>query len=448
MPTCQEIQTCIDNLTSSSDITEMVILAAETNDVSVNRSIPVAETCDLPDLAANTISVGTVFFVESLCIPVVAGVGCWMTLDNRVLRQDYIAGDIYAWGCASAGQLGNNSTTNRSSPVSVVGGFTDWCQMSAGFQQSLAIRSNGTAWGWGDNGEGRLGDNTAIARSSPVSVVGGFTDWCQISTGQTHSLAVRQNSTAWAWGNGQCGKLGDGTVANKSSPVSVLGGFTDWCQLSGGECHSLGVRQDGTAWAWGSNCCGRLGDNTTVSKSSPVSVVGGFTDWCQISAGSLHSLAVRTNGSAWSWGCGACGLLGDNTVVNKSSPVSVIGGFTDWCQVSGGGCFSLAVRQNGTAWAWGINSSGQLGDNTGTNRSSPVSVVGGFTDWCQISAGGCHSLAVRQNSTAWGWGRNADGQLGDNTGTVRSSPVSVVGGFTDWCGVSAGQASSLGIRKY
>jgi len=124
-----------------------------------------------------------------------------------------------------------------------------------------------------------------------------------------------------------------------------------------------------------------------------------------------------------------------------------VGGFTDWCQVSASRS-SLGVRQNGTAWGWGYNNPGPLGDNTSVSRSSPVSVVGGFTDWCQVSAGGNHSLAARQNGTAWAWGFNSNGQLGDNTATSRLSPVSVVGGFTDWCQVAAGSTHSLGIRKY
>ena len=270
MPTPGEIQTCINNLTSSSDITEMVVLAAQTNDVTVNRSIPVAETCDLPDLVANTISVGTVLFVQSLCIPVVAGIGCWMTLDNpgRIVRQDYAAGEIWSWGCDSAGQLGDNCTIDRSSPVSVVGGYKDWFQVSAGDCFSLAIRTNGTAWAWGCNNFGKLGDNSIVSKSSPVSVVGGFTDWCQISAGNDFSLAVRQNGTAWAWGQNFYGSLGDNTTVSKSSPVSVVGGYTDWCQVSAGYRHSLGLRTNGTAWSWGENRYGRLGDNTTVSRSS------------------------------------------------------------------------------------------------------------------------------------------------------------------------------------
>jgi hypothetical protein len=113
MPTQCEIQTCINNLTSSSDITEMVVLAAETNDVTTNRSIPVANVSSLPDLALCTISVGTVFFVQSLCIPVVAGVGSWYSMDNRVVRQDYAAGEAWAWGNGSSGRLGDNTKIGR-----------------------------------------------------------------------------------------------------------------------------------------------------------------------------------------------------------------------------------------------------------------------------------------------------------------------------------------------
>jgi alpha-tubulin suppressor-like RCC1 family protein len=354
----------------------------------------------------------------------------------------------WAWGFNGQGRLGDNSTTDRSSPVSVVGGFTDWIQVSAGNDHSLAVRANGTAWAWGINTNGRLGDNTIADRSSPVSVVGGFADWIQVSAGREHNLGLRANGTAWAWGNNLNGQLGDNTSTTaRSSPVSVVGGFSDWIQVSAGGGHSLGVRANGAAWAWGFNGQGQLGDNTTTSRSSPVSVVGGFTDWIQVSAGNAHSLGVRANGSAWAWGFNGQGQLGDNTITDRSSPVSVVGGFTDWIQVSAGFSHSLAVRANGTAWAWGLNSNGRLGDNSITSRLSPVSVVGGFTDWIQVSAGRYQSLGVRANGTAWAWGANTNGQLGDNTIATRSSPVSVVGVFTDWIQVSAGNRHSLAIRS-
>ena len=258
------------------------------------------------------------------------------------------------------------------------------------------------------------------------------------------------NNSAWMWGR-NCfftsprGNLGNNSGLNSSSPVSVVGGFTDWSQLSTGSSHSLGMRTNGTAWSWGVNGSGQLGNNTTADKSSPVSVVGGFSDWCQVAAGGSHSAAVRTNGTLWSWGTGSSGQLGTGTYYDRSSPVSVVGGFTDWCQVALGNNNGLAVRTNGTLWGWGYNTQGQLGDNTIVGKLSPVSVIGGFTDWCSISLAG-HSIALRQNGTIWAWGQNSSGQLGNSGTTNVSSPVSVIGGFTDWCQVAAGYGISAGIR--
>jgi alpha-tubulin suppressor-like RCC1 family protein len=351
---------------------------------------------------------------------------------------------IWAWGFNSGGLLGDGTTVNKSSPVSIIGGFTDWCQISAGVNHNLGVRTNGTVWAWGCGTSGRLGDGTTVNKSSPVSVVGGFTDWCQVSAGYFHSLGLRSNGSSWTWGSNTYGALGDNTLVTKSSPVSVVGGFT-WCQVAAGGSHSLAIRNNGTAWAWGRNHRGQLGDGTTVNKSSPVAVVGGFT-WCHIAASRIISVGLRSNGSLWSWGSNNYGQLGDNTTVSKSSPVAVVGGFCDWCQVSTAGYSTLAVRTNGTAWAWGRNGQGQLGDNSITQRNSPVSVVGGFTDWCQVSAGYFHSVGVRTNGTAWAWGCNGLGNLGNGTTVSQRSPILVAGGFTDWCQVSA-HTHNLGIRS-
>jgi alpha-tubulin suppressor-like RCC1 family protein len=428
---------------------EVLQLASVVKDFEQGFVKSVPSLFSLPSASCNK---GRWFFIEES--------NTYRWSDGQSWSEDFsgVGFSADAWGSNLQGRLGDNTTVSKSSPVSVVGGFTDWCQVSAGFAHSLGIRQNGTAWAWGNNLAGRLGDNTIVSKSSPVSVVGGFADWCQASGGGAHSLGLRTNGTIWAWGNNcstpdlvnffPAGQLGDNTVTNRSSPVSVVGGFADWCQVSAGGFHSLGVRTNGTAWFWGYNNCGQLGDNTTVNKSSPVSVLGGFTDWCQVSGGGGHSLGVRTNGTAWAWGSNGPGQLGDNTTVAKSSPVSVVGGFTDWCQVSAGFHHSLGVRTNGTLWSWGCNSTGNLGDNSANNRSSPVSVVGGFTDWCQVSAGTTHSLGVRTNGTAWAWGSNTAGRLGDDTIANKSSPVSVVGDFTNWCQVSGGDAHSLGIRSF
>lgn len=447
-----QLQTAVENAATeaSTDNTSATLyylqLAKAVQALNMGQIRTIDQVSNLPSAAT---SEGWLYFVQADERLYFSDGTVWATIVPVVYSNT-----IYSWGRNSNGALGDNTVTARSSPVSVVGGFTDWCQVSAGAIQpndgfTLAVRTNGTAWAWGVNNCGQLGTNDTTSRSSPVSVVGGFTDWCQVSAGKNpHSLGVRQNGTAWAWGCNNYGQLGDNTTATKSSPVSVVGGFTDWCQISAGGQHALAVRTNGTAWAWGRGAYGRLGTNNTTNRSSPVSVVGGFTDWCQISAGSSQSLAVRQNGTAWAWGYGNQGQLGIGCLVfYPSSPVSVVGGFTDWCQVSVSAQHTLGVRQNGTAWAWGAGNYGRLGDNCTTNRSSPVSVIGGFTNWCQVSAGYRHSLAVRQSGTAWAWGNGDDGRLGDNTTVSKSSPVSVIGGFSDWCQVSGGGTNSLAIRS-
>ena len=363
---------------------------------------------------------------------------------------EVFANVAFGWGANSSGQLGDGTTVSKLSPVSVVGGFTDWCQISGGRFFTMGLRPNGTLWAWGSNSNGQLGTGTTVSTSSPVSVVGGFTDWRQVSASSFHVAALRRDGTIWTWGNNSNGQLGTGTTVSTSSPVSVVGGFTDWCQVSAGQYHTTAIRQNGTLWGWGRNACGQLGDGTTLNRSSPVSVIGGFTDWCQTSAGGAHSLAVRQNGTLWTWGLNGNGRLGDGTTLNRSSPVSVVGGFTDWCQVSAGCNHTLAVRQTGTLWAWGSNLNGQLGTNSTVSASSPVSVIGGFTDWCQVSAGSrYHTIGVRTNGTAWVWGAALGGGfLGDGTSLTRSSPVPIIGGFTDWCQVSAGYQSTAGIRAF
>ena len=387
-------------------------------------------------------AVGTLWFNSSTGV-----IECW-TGSTWIEPPSGVATtpNAWAWGFNGSGELGDNTATSRTSPVSVVGGFTDWVTVSAGESHTVAVRANGTAWAWGAGGQGRLGNFAIFNISSPVSVVGGFTDWVQVSAGGSHTAAVRANGTAWAWGNNGNGRLGEGTTTSRRSPVSVVGEFTDWVTVSAGFAHTAAVRANGTVWAWGSNWIGQLGDGTTTSRSSPVSVVGEFTDWVTVSAGSNHNAAVRANGTVWAWGSNGRSQLGDGTATGRSSPVSVVGGFTDWVTVSAGNDHTAAVRANGTVWAWGNNNSGLLGDGTTTRRSSPVSVVGGFTDWVTVSAGR-HTAAVRANGTAWAWGRNFAGQLGDGTETDKNSPVSVVGGFTDWVTVSAGGSHNAAISQ-
>ena len=438
-----ELESRIEAVSTLSSIEKSLLYSLVTSLLTEDRSIVIANLTALN--ALTNISVGSVYYVESEGFPYIKKTdGSWTRIDPA--NQSNLLPNAWSWGVGTAGVLGDGTIVAKSSPISVTGGFTDWVQVSSG-QHSLGLRSNGTAWAWGPNDTGQLGDNTTVSKSSPVSIVGGFTDWTQLSAGLIHSLGLSASGIAWGWGYNTPGTLGDNSTTNRSSPVSVVGGVIDWIQLSAGNQHSLGLRANGTAWAWGSNANGGLGDNTTTSRLSPVSVVGGFTDWTQLSAGNQHSLGLRANGTAWGWGLNGYGQLGNDGFTDRSSPVSVVGGFTNWTQLSAGSRgHSLGLRANGTAWAWGVNTSGRLGDGTTTTAYSPTSIVGGFTDWVKLSTGYNHSAGLRANGTTWAWGNNIHGQLGDNTTVAKSSPVSVIGGFTDWVDVSVGRNITIGIR--
>jgi alpha-tubulin suppressor-like RCC1 family protein len=200
------------------------------------------------------------------------------------------------------------------------------------------------------------------------------------------------------WGYNAYGAVGDGSTIDRSSPVQI-GALTTWSQIATNSVHSMATKIDGTLWTWGHNNRGQLGNGEPVGTypsgrvSSPVQV-GAGTTWSKISAGYEHSLAIKTDGTLWSWGGNygdGYGLLGLGDTNSRSSPVQV-GALTTWSQIFGGGVQSMAIKTDGTLWSWGDNGSGRLGLSDSTRRSSPVQ-VGALTTWLNIAAGASHSLA-------------------------------------------------------
>jgi hypothetical protein len=297
-----------------------------------------------------------------------------------------------------------------------------------------------TAWAWGQNTYGQLGDNTTTNRITPVQV-SGLTDVIAIAAGSSYGLALKSDGSVWAWGRNTYGQLGNGTIVDSSIPVQV-NSLTGVVAISARSSHSLAVKTDGTAWAWGLNDYGQLGDNSTTNRSNPVQVKN-LTGVSAISAGSSHSLAIKADGTAWAWGHNIYGKLGDGTTTNRTTPVQV-SGLINVTHISAGGSHSLAVKSDGTAWAWGYNGNGQLGIGSTAQRTTPtqVSNIIGVVD---ISAGGNHSLAFKSDGTIWAWGLNTSGQLGDNTTTQRTAPIQVKN-ITGAKAVSAGSTHSLAVK--
>ena len=429
-----------EQVSSTTDREQLLIYSKILSKLKNQWISTVDAVADLPDATGVE---GEIYYVVDINTVYYSNGTEWISL-----KEAAGSGSLYIWGDAYDLTVG---FINAETPVPYFWAeFDDWTQLdlSKFGCHAMGIKSDGTLWAWGDGNNGKLGNNSYCSSQSPATVVGGFTDWCQVSAGSQHTAAVRANGTLWTWGRESCGRLGNnegGSYTAKSSPVSVVGGFTDWCQVSAGYQHTAAVRENGTLWTWGNNGSAQLGDNSTINRSSPVSVVGGFTDWCQVSAGG-HTAAVRTNGTLWTWGVSYAGMLGHNDNVDKSSPVSVVGGFTDWCQVSAGGAHTAAVRENGTLWIWGSANYGRLGNNDdNVNKSSPVSILGGFTDWCQVSAGGATTVALRSNGTAWIWGANSGYSI-RATNDNYSSPVGVLGNHSDWISVAISCNLAGGLR--
>ncbi|NDD85031.1 hypothetical protein EBZ38_12270, partial [bacterium] len=327
-----------------------------------------------------------------------------------------------------------------------VTGGTNWKQVACGGSHTACIKTDGTLWMWGSNGSGQLGDNTATNKSSPVQTVAGGTNWKQVACGSTHTACIKTDGTLWMWGYNFYGQLGDNTATNKSSPVQTVTGGTNWKQVALGSYFTGAIKTDGTLWMWGEDGSGQLGDNTTTHRSSPVQTVAGGTNWKQVACGGNHTGCIKTDGTLWMWGYNFYGQLGDDTRTNRSSPVQTVTGGTNWKQVAGGGLHTGAIKTDGTLWMWGYNDTGQLGDNTRTNRSSPVQTVAGGTNWKQVACGVYHTGCIKTDGTLWMWGYNNFGQLGDNTTTYRSSPVQTVAGGTNWKQVACGLQHTVCIK--
>jgi alpha-tubulin suppressor-like RCC1 family protein len=441
------LQTNLTTRLAALDGTEtfeaVLSLTAAIDNLTTNRFISVATYEDLPNLTTTPLPSGSLIFVEEFNIMMMSVGTQWKGIDGRAYIPAVTI--AYGWGNNNQGAVGDNTTTARSSPVTVVGGITNWSQLGESHDHSVGITSAGIAYAWGLNLDGRLGDGTTTNRSSPVTVVGGITTWSQVSAG-THTLGLTSAGILYAWGRGIGGTLGNNAATARSSPVTVVGGITTWTQVSTGRYSSVGITSAGIAYAWGYGSGGRLGDNTTTNKSSPVTVVGGITTWSQVSAGAAWGLGRTSAGIAYAWGRNDHGQLGDNTGTSKSSPVTVVGGITTWSQVFAARYHGLGITSGGVAYAWGQAGSGQLGNNATTARSSPVTVVGGVTNWSKLAGGSTHSLGITSAGIAYAWGAAGEGRLGDNTTTGRSSPVTIFGGLTGWTSVSGGTAHSVGLR--
>jgi len=338
-------------------------------------------------------------------------------------------GTIWAWGGngVNGGNLGNEDPTSGTFYAPVRAHIlSDVIAVETAMQHSVALKSNGTVWTWGFNGNRELGDGTNLDSDTLVPVYGlnGIT---AITVGETHSLALKSDGTVWAWGPNFYGCAGyDPAEPRRNIPTQVqgLGGVT---AIAAGESHSLALKNDGSVWAWGGNHYGQFGNGSGTDTTSYIPVqVPGLNGVTAIAAGDYFTLALKSDGTVWAWGSNAQGRLGDGTTYLQREPVKVQG-LSGITAISSSKEFTLALKSDGTVWAWGYNRCYQLGTAGIATSNVPLQVqgLGGVT---AIAAGAYHSLALKSDGTVWIWGdRGAGGQSGVDTSQHRSAPVQVQG---------------------
>lgn len=360
---------------------------------------------------------------------------CWKSFAGGEFFSLGITSDgkLWSWGFNNFAQLGLGTQGNTANPNKAqVGTETDWKEVDAGLEYGLAIKENGTLWGWGANSFGMLGDGTGETRKSPVQI-GTDANWSKISAGVVHTLALKSDGTLWAWGRNNEGQIGDGTYTIRAVPTQV-GIDTDWTEISAGQRHSVAKKANGSLWAWGVYDNGQLGLGATSFRNINVPTqVGSSSDWNLISAGRNFNLAIKKDGTLWSWGQNDFGQLGNGASFGGSNVPNQIGTDTDWASIAAGDIHSMALKSDGTRWAWGSNGSGSntsgsrgaLGDSTFINKNIPIQ-IGTDTDWEKLKAGMYFSFCMKKDGTLWSNGRSFAGELGDGTSaTVRLFPVLV-----------------------
>ncbi|NBY46341.1 MAG: hypothetical protein EBQ56_00920, partial [Proteobacteria bacterium] len=346
------------------------------------------------------------------------------------------AGAAWCWGANNNGQLGDGTTLGSTVPVAVTGGNT-FASISAGAGFTCGLTADGTAYCWGYNGNGQLGIGTTTSTGIPTAVSGSL-KFAGVTSGGGHACGWTVAKVAYCWGSNGSGQVGvnadlsnpmPGMNSNVTSPQAVQG-QTSFTSVSAGESHTCGVTATGTAYCWGSNQNGQLGNGLSASwVANPVpSVVTGLLKFQSVTAGGMHSCGIVESGRAYCWGANSSGNLGDNTTTARNTPAAVFDTGT-YTKLSLGYGHSCGIKLDWSQWCWGENYGGQIGDGTTAIATSPV-LVKGIQSSISLALGVSHTCSLAPDGRATCWGENNWGQVGDGLDSVRPTPVKVTGAAT------------------
>lgn len=332
------------------------------------------------------------------------------------IRSD---GTLWAWGLKPAARIGIGPVEYDTTPK-LVGSGTNWEAVASGQNHTIVLKSNGTLWAFGANDFGQLGTVNELFYSANLVQIGSDSDWQLIAAGNDHMIATKSNGSVYTWGSYNYPAWAEGLMVYENPIlVTAVAGFQ---KISSGGVHNLALKADGSLYSWGRNVFGELGLNTNSEENQTTPIPVGTASWESISAGRYHSLGLKSDGTLWAWGGNVFGQLGiGSDYAHFYSPMQ-IGSENSWKTVASGIVYGLAIKQDGTLWSWGSNYFGQLGHGNTENSNAPLQ-IGNENQWVSVFPGFKHSYALKTDGSLWGWGNNDFGQLGNANQTEIHTPV-------------------------
>ena len=335
-------------------------------------------------------------------------------------------GTLWGWGAASYGNLVSNNVVE---PLPVqLGNANDWNILSNGSSNTFAIKNDGTLWGCGSNQFGSLGVNSDNISFSTFQQITTASNWVKIAPSSFFTIALKSDGTIWAWGQNDRFQLGNSPATSQQLLPIQVGTATDWVDIATGTNRTaFALKSNGTIWGWGANTSSIIVSGSSIQSVSSPTQVGTSTSWVSMSVGSQHILAQKSDGTLWSWGGGeALGVGGAPSVTNIAQQISA----DVWKFYSAGTNTSFAIKEDGTLWVWGKNTNGQLGDGTAIDRLIPTQ-IGIDNNWNTVqNRGGTTTMATKTDGSLWYWGRNYNGEFGNGSSygtTYYTSPQQTLG---------------------
>ena len=336
------------------------------------------------------------------------------------------SGSVKCWGANARGQIGDGTWTERHVPRDVHGLAGGATAVSAGNANTCVVTTVGAARCWGENFLGQVGDGTTVIRNLPVDVSGLASGVTAISVGGGSSCALTSAGGVKCWGSNCCGQLGDGTSIDRHTPVDVAGLTHGVTAIAANGDYTCALTNVGGVKCWGDNSHGQLGDGTREERRTPVDVRGLTNRVAAIAVGGLHTCALTSAGGVKCWGYNSDGQLGDGTTDDRDAPVDVLTLSSGVVAIAAGFVHTCALTSGGVAKCWGYNYFGQLGDGSATDSRVPVDVKG-LPSVAGLAANGVYTCARTTTGKVECWGDNSNGQLGDGTRTRHSTPAPVIG---------------------